>query len=245
MSARKATGKAKKTKEKTAPVIEISGDTPPAEVVAKVKAARKSRGPAKPKSPKTENAPKASKKAKEGRKPKTAQASARSRTKSQTAASDTPDEAETRGRGRPTDYRQEYAAQAQELFARGATLQEAAEHFGVAVSTIKLWRVLHDDFSAAVKAGKEVADDRVEMSLYERAVGYAHEAVKIFMPAGAEKPVYAPYIERFPPDPGACLNWLKNRRPDKWRDKTDLNVSMSFREHIIAAVARRNARTAE
>jgi hypothetical protein len=124
--------------------------------------------------------------------------------------------------GRPTSYRPEYAAKAQEIFARGATLQEAAECFGVARSTIQLWLIRHEDFSVAAKVGMEIADDRVELSLYERAVGYTQEAVKIFMPAGATEPVYAPYIERFPPDPGACLNWLKNRRPDKWREKQEL-----------------------
>jgi hypothetical protein len=34
--------------------------------------------------------------------------------------------------------------------------------------------------------------------LYERANGYSYDAVKIFMPAGAKKPVYAPYVEHVP-----------------------------------------------
>jgi len=46
-------------------------------------------------------------------------------------------------------------------------------------------------------------DSRVERSLYERANGYSYDAVKIFMPAGAQKPVYAPYVEHVPPDVGA------------------------------------------
>jgi hypothetical protein len=37
----------------------------------------------------------------------------------------------------------------------------------------------------ALKAGKQVADNRVQRSLYER----ANDAVKIFMPAGRAKPV--------------------------------------------------------
>ena len=53
---------------------------------------------------------------------------------------------------------------------------------------------------------------RVERSLYERANGYSYDAVKIFMPAGAKKPVYAPYIEHVPPDVTAAIFWLKNRR---------------------------------
>jgi hypothetical protein len=37
------------------------------------------------------------------------------------------------------------------------------------------------------------AEFRVERSLYQKANGY--NAVKIFMPAGAKKPIYAPYVE--------------------------------------------------
>ena len=42
--------------------------------------------------------------------------------------------------------------------------------------------------------------ERVERSLYQHAVGYNYEAVKIFMPANRAKPVYAKYIEHIPPD---------------------------------------------
>jgi hypothetical protein len=58
----------------------------------------------------------------------------------------------------------------------------------------------HEDFGRALKLGKAEVDIRVARSLYTRAVGYDCEAVKIFMPAGATKPVYAPYIEHVPPD---------------------------------------------
>jgi hypothetical protein len=44
-----------------------------------------------------------------------------------------------------------------------------------------------------------------------RAVGYSYDAAKIFRPAGAKKPIYAPYVEHVPPDVTACIFWLKNR----------------------------------
>jgi hypothetical protein len=52
----------------------------------------------------------------------------------------------------------------------------------------------------APKVGKAEADNRVERSLYTRAVGHSYDAVKIFMPANRSKPVYAPYVEQVPPD---------------------------------------------
>ena len=46
------------------------------------------------------------------------------------------------------------------------------------------------------------------------------------MPAGADKPVYAPYIEHVPPDVTACIFWLKNRDPQHWRDVQQM-------EHVL------------
>jgi hypothetical protein len=51
-----------------------------------------------------------------------------------------------------------------------------------------------------------------------RAVGYSYDSVKVFMPAGAKKPVYAPIVEHVPPDVTAQIFWLKNRDPAHWRD---------------------------
>lgn len=124
--------------------------------------------------------------------------------------------------GRPTDYDPEYARIAQEMCRLGATDADLARAFDVAGSTIALWKVKHVEFSESIRLGKEPADDRVEASLYHRAVGYSHDAVKIFMPAGADAPVYAPYIEHHAPDPTAGKFWLTNRRPKDWRDRHEV-----------------------
>lgn len=125
-------------------------------------------------------------------------------------------------KGRPPAYKPAFAEQAQKLCRLGATDLELADFFEVDVRTIYRWKHAHEAFCQAVTCGKEAADDRVERALYNRAVGYTHPAVKIFMPAGAEKPVYAPYDEHVPPDPGAAFNWLKNRKPADWRDKQEV-----------------------
>jgi hypothetical protein len=63
----------------------------------------------------------------------------------------------------------------------------------------------------------------VKRSLYQRAVGYNYEAVKIFTPANREKPVVVPYIEHVPPDTTAGIFWMKNRDPQHWRDSQQLD----------------------
>lgn len=143
--------------------------------------------------------------------------------------------------GRPTDYREEYAGQAEKLCQLGATDLELADFFEVSVRTIYRWKLDHDEFCQALRAGKDACDDRVERALYNRAIGYTHDAVKIFMPSGADKPVYADYREHVPPDPGAALNWLKNRRPDQWREKSEIDVNLIDRASVIAEARKRVA----
>jgi hypothetical protein len=127
--------------------------------------------------------------------------------------------------GRPSKYKPEFAAQAKKLCVLGATNLELAEFFDVSLPTIDSWAIRYPEFLGALKAGKDEADNRVERSLYQRAVGYTQSAVKIFMPAKAKEPVYAPYLEHFPPDTTAQIFWLKNRRRMEWRDKQELEHS--------------------
>ncbi|MBK8772875.1 MAG: helix-turn-helix domain-containing protein [Rhizobiales bacterium] len=129
------------------------------------------------------------------------------------------------GPGRPSLYRDEFAAQAEKLCKLGATDVDLADFFGVTKRTIERWRSMHEQFCRSIIVGKEEADNAVERSLYQKAVGYEQEAVKIFMPAGAEKPVYAPYREKVAPDTAAAIFWLKNRRKDKWRDRIEQDVT--------------------
>lgn len=72
-----------------------------------------------------------------------------------------------------------------------------------------------------MKDGKEIADDRVERSLYNRAVGYDYDAVKIITVAQGQnmgsEVVKVPYVEHVPPDVKAAIRWLEARRPKVWR----------------------------
>lgn len=121
--------------------------------------------------------------------------------------------------GRPSKYQPGYAEKTRELCEAGATDAELADFFDVSIRTIANWRNAHPEFLHAMKVGKETPDDRVERSLYQRAVGYTFDAVKIFMPAGAAEPVVVPYREHVPPSETAAFRWLSNRRKDEWREK--------------------------
>lgn len=124
--------------------------------------------------------------------------------------------------GRPSKFQPEMVEQARRLCTLGATDREVADFFHVSESTLNLWKLEHPAFSESLKLGKDAADERVEKSLYRRALGYSHEAVKIFADpkTGAEQIV--PFTEHYPPDTTAAIFWLKNRKPAEWRDRQEL-----------------------
>lgn len=129
---------------------------------------------------------------------------------------------------RPTEYKEEYCQQAEKLCKLGATDAELGEFFEVTEQTINNWKSEHPEFFESIKRGKTLADANIAERLYLRALGYTHEAVKIF-PTGGETedaegnkskgPLIVPYQEHYPPDTVAAIFWLKNRQPKKWRDK--------------------------
>lgn len=125
--------------------------------------------------------------------------------------------------GRPTKYRPEFIEQATQLTLLGATDPEIAAFFKVSVATLSTWKITIPGFLEALKLGKDSPDNRVEASLYRRAMGYTHDAVKVLTIGG--KVVKVPYTEHYPPDSTACIFWLKNRRASTWRDVRGAELS--------------------
>lgn len=128
--------------------------------------------------------------------------------------------AATKPKKRWTQYDPEnHPEQARKLCLLGARNKDMEKFFGVSHRTFLIWRNKHPELDAAIAAGKIEADSNMAESLYRRGMGWSHQSVKIFMPAGAKEPVYAYYTENFPPDTQAASLWLRNRKPDIWRDK--------------------------
>jgi|SRR5579859_6377045 len=124
--------------------------------------------------------------------------------------------------GRPSLYRAEYHPEkAEKLALLMATDAEIADFFGITRETLYAWKAEFPAFSDAIKRGGIQADAEVASKLKWRALGYSHEAVKIFMPAGAKEPIHAPYVEHYPPDTNAASLWLRNRQRGRWRDQQD------------------------
>jgi hypothetical protein len=120
--------------------------------------------------------------------------------------------------GRPTKYKEEYNYQAYKLCLLGVTDKELSEFFNISESTLNLWKQEHLEFSESVNRGKLIADAEVAESFHKRAIGYTYEEETY------EKGVHTKtVVKEVAPDPGAALNWLKNRQPNKWRDKHEVD----------------------
>lgn len=108
--------------------------------------------------------------------------------------------------GRPSKYRPEYAKMAYSLAAKfPITDDDLAELLQVNVDTIYSWKKKHPEFAESLKNGKDAKDEQVERTLFEKAVGFTHED------------------KYYPPDSTSIIFWLKNRKPEKWRDQRELN----------------------
>ena len=74
----------------------------------------------------------------------------------------------------------------------GLTDEQIASNIGIGYSTLQTWKGKYQDIQDSLKKGKEVGDYAVENALLKNALKG---------------------------DTTAQIYWLKNRRPDKWRDK--------------------------
>lgn len=131
-----------------------------------------------------------------------------------------------RGHGRPTDYKSEYDQQAYKLCLLSATDREIADFFGVQEQTLNNWKGIYPSFFESLKEGKQKADSQVADRLYQRAMGYEHAEDEIFMHKG--KPVIVKTMKYYPPDPTSAIFWLKNRQPQKWRDKREVEQTTTI-----------------
>jgi hypothetical protein len=131
-------------------------------------------------------------------------------------------------RGVPSTYQPDYANIAKSLYENGATNTEVADILGVTLTTVQRWLVQYPDFRLACGLGKLAADDRVERSLFSRAVGYDFDSEKVFYNQKKNKVVRVPIREHVPPDPGAAMRWLTNRRPEQWRDKREIDLTATL-----------------
>lgn len=129
-----------------------------------------------------------------------------------------------RGKGRPARWDRRNIPMAKTLGQLGATDLEIAQAFDVNIRTIHRWKLNHPELREALEMGKDLADKRVEESLYKRAVGYTIDTEKIIVVDGQVHRFET--MEHYPPDVKACEIWLRNRKPENWRAPANVKVDV-------------------
>ena len=124
--------------------------------------------------------------------------------------------------GRPSKFKP-WMVQATKVMAeKGFIDTEIADALGISKSALKLYKKAYPEFMDSLKKGKAVADQKVVRALYQRAVGYSHPDVHISNHKGDVK--ITPIIKHYAPDVVACIYWTKNRMPDDWSDRKQLDL---------------------
>ena len=124
----------------------------------------------------------------------------------------------------------------------GLTDEQLAHNMGISRDTLYAWKNKYPDISDALKRGKEVVDIQVENALLKRALGYDYQEERVEVSEDKGRKVVQT-IKHVPADTTAGIFWLKNRRPDKWRDKPEpeadvdsLNRARELLEEIPDAI---------
>lgn len=128
----------------------------------------------------------------------------------------------------------------------GLSDKQIAQNMGIAYSTFRVWRDKYPAIADALKNSKELADRVVENALYKKAIGYnaiVVKAIKIKDPyfdecgrrIDREKIVKVEETIHVPGDTGAQVFWLKNRKPDKWRDKPESVTTEAYEDDGLLA----------
>lgn len=111
----------------------------------------------------------------------------------------------------------------------GLTDEQIAEKIGIVSSTLYEWKKQYSEISEALKRGKEVVDREVEKALLKRALGYTYkETTKelcLDKETGCSEMKVTKIVEKeVIPDTTAQIFWLKNRKPEEWRDKQNIRL---------------------
>ena len=128
-----------------------------------------------------------------------------------------------------TKWQDDFPERAEEYARQGLDDKQIAHNLGISERTYYFYQERYPQFLQAIKRGKAPVDDEVENALLKRALGYEYEEVRtetLRAPDGKDFKVLkvTKITKLILPDVTAQIFWLKNRRPDQWRDKKQIDL---------------------
>ncbi len=115
-------------------------------------------------------------------------------------------------------------------YSSGATDAQVAENLNVGLTNYYRYKGRFRQLREAIKRGNDVSCDNVEGALYKRAIGYEYEEVhtESFVEEKDGKKVHQKVLKikkHVAGDVAAQFIFLKNKRPDLWKDRHELDFS--------------------
>lgn len=115
----------------------------------------------------------------------------------------------------------------------GLVDKQIAENIGITEQTLNVWKKNYPSFFESLKRGKEVVDRQVENALLKRALGYEYDEItkeicEDAVTGETKLAVTKVVTKQVVPDTTAQIFWLKNRKPEQWRDRKNLDLSGSL-----------------
>lgn len=110
----------------------------------------------------------------------------------------------------------------------GLTDEQIAANMGIKRQTLYEWKKKYPDITDTLKSGKEVVDRQVENALFKRALGYKYDEITREQMENGDLIITKIVTKEVHPDTTAQIFWLKNRKPDQWRDKQNIEHSGSM-----------------
>lgn len=150
-------------------------------------------------------------------------------------------------RGRKSKYETNVKPRLLEIAAwcrDGLTDKEIAEKLGISQDSFYVYKNKHTEFSDTLKETKEIADIKVENSLNKNANGYDYEEQTVVMKKEViykdgkrVKEVTYPEIititKHKEAETKAQMFWLQNRKPEKWRNQSQIDLRVNKLEDIL------------
>lgn len=111
----------------------------------------------------------------------------------------------------------------------GATIKEIAEALGVSYSGLRSYRKKHPALDGALLCNTLIPNLEALGSFFKRVKGYEYEEVTRELDENGKLVVTKKVKKSVPPDVEAGKFWLKNRMPDTWKDKQQLEQDIELK----------------
>jgi len=145
--------------------------------------------------------------------------------------------------------------QVEKLLMLGSSNAKIAEFLEIDEATLYRWCKANPEFRELLDRGRDLQDSAIAKSLFHKAKGYSHKAIKIIFNAELAKMqiqealangmpipqnagvVQVPYVERYAPDTNAAIFYLTNKRPEHWKAKTEVKADTNLTGQVQHNIA--------